>query len=105
MNRILISILPGVAVIFIFVMVVVALIPDDFIEGVVRSQMEKNVSLTFSADGFKKKLPFGFEASGVRISPAGENRELVNFDRLEVSFNPVYLLIGRPRLKMRGSVG
>lgn len=105
MNRILISVLAGIAVIFIFVVVVVALIPDDFIEGVVRRQMEKNISLTFSADGFKKKLPFGFEADGVKIFTPGENGELVHFDRLDVSLNPLYLLIGRPRLKIKGAVG
>src|SRR5574340_1457687 len=97
MNKILISVLAGVSVVFIFAVVVVALIPDDFIESAVRSQMEKNTALTFSADGFKKKLPFGFEAVGVKIFPPGENGELVYFDRLDVSFNPVYLLIGRPR--------
>ncbi len=105
MNRVLLSVLAGIAAILIFVVVVAALIPDDFIEGVVRRQMENNVSLTFSADGFRKKLPFGFEAEGVKIFPPGESGELVNFDRLDVSLNPLYLIIGRARLVIKGAVG
>jgi type II secretion system protein N len=105
MNRVLLSVLAGIAAILIFVVVVVALIPDDFVEGVVRSQMENNVSLTFGAEGFRKKLPFGFEAEGVKIFPPGESVELVYFDRLDVSLNPLYLLIGRARLVIKGVVG
>jgi len=105
MNRVLLSVLAGIAVILIFVVVVAALIPGDFIEGVVRTQMEKNTSLTFSADGFRKKLPFGFEAQGVKILPPGENGELIYFDRLDVSLNPLYLLTGRVRLVIKGVVG
>ncbi len=105
MNKILISVLAGISVVFIFVMLVVALIPDDFVEGVVRSQMEKNVSLSFNATGFKKTLPFGFEADGVTIFPLGGDKEFIYFDRLDVSLNPMYLLIGRPRFNIRGAIG
>ncbi len=105
MNKILITILAALSMVFIFLMLVIALMPEDFIEGALRSRMEKDTSLSFTSDGFGKKLPFGIEASGVRIISPGAHSELIYFDRLDVSLNPIYLFIGRLRFNVKGVIG
>ncbi len=105
MNKVLLTVVAVISAVVIFVVLVAALIPDDFIEGVARRQMEQNTSLSFSSDGFRKKLPFGIEAKDVKVFRPGEPGVLVYFDRLGVSLNPVYLLTGRLRFNITGDVG
>ncbi len=94
----------GILGVFIFIIVVIALIPDDFAEGILRRQLEQNASLSFKAEVFKKTFPVGLEADRASVFPLTGGKEIMYFDRVNVKLNLLYLLLARLKLDVHGSI-
>lgn len=97
-------ILIGLLGLFLLVITVIILIPDKIIENIIRDTMEQNASLTFTTEGFKKMLPFGFEAYRTSISPLWAKKQIIYFDKIRGSINPLRIFLGEIRVTMDGNL-
>lgn len=97
-------ILVGLLGLFLLVITVIILIPDKIIENIIRDTLEQNASLTFTTEGFKKMLPFGFEAYHVSISPLWAKEQKFYFDRIRGSINPLRIFLGEVRVALNGNL-
>lgn len=108
MNRIrsfLIFLALGLTVAVLFMMTVIALIPDDLSEDLLRDFLEKRANLSFEAKGFKKIFPFGFEADNVLLFPLDRKTGTIYFNKIHIHLKGLYLLLGQVRMDMHGSLG
>jgi type II secretion system protein N len=100
----LILVFVGFLGLFLFVVTVIILIPDKVIENMIRDNMEQNVSLTFTTEGFKKMLPFGFEAYHISISPLWAKEQKIYFDKIRGNIKPLRIFLGEVRVTLDGDI-
>ena len=89
----------------VFLLTVIAFVPDDFAQGLLRGWLEKKAGLSFRADRFKKVFPAGFESQGMTIFRADNGNAAFNFDKVEVRLNILRIFLGEISADMEGMVG
>lgn len=104
-KKVLISVLIGFAAVLFFAVTIILILPNEFVEGLLKDTLKKNLSLTFTGEGFKKVFPFGFEVDRVTFSPVNRNKEGLYFDRVKGSLNPMGILLGRVSVTLEGKIG
>lgn len=95
-RSIIIAILVPLCALPLFILTVITLIPDGFVEGLLRQTIEQKAGLTFSSKSFEKTVPLGFKASGIIMSSVNDGREILRIDTLLVRPNILNFLSGRP---------
>lgn len=102
---VIIAILVSLCGVPLFILTVITLIPNVFVEGLLRQSVERGAGLTFSTKDFKKIFPPGFEAAGVTMSSVSSGRKVVYIDRLRARLDILSFLAGRPALNVDVHVG
>lgn len=89
-----------------FILTVIAVIPNEFIYDILRQWVRQKASLSLSGEDFKKVFPFGFTMNKFSISPAShKDREFLYFDTVQVNVNPFYVFVGGIKVTAYGHAG